>query len=108
MWGEKVNDETSGEYHSVSSGGLKEAIQQARIDSADRADAVVESHEAEIVQLEILDEALDPVFDEIPPEIDLFDRGISRGDRPRLWIDSVAHVDMARGQRQYRFVQDGP
>ena len=41
-----------------------------------------------------------------PTEIDLFDRGISQGDTPRLWIDVVAHVMMGRDKRIYRFVQD--
>ena len=42
----------------------------------------------------------------IPPEADLFDRGISRGDTPRLWIDAVAHVAMGRDKRVYRFLHD--
>jgi hypothetical protein len=31
---------------------------------------------------------------------------VSKGDVPRLWIDVVAHVEMGRDKRQYRFVQD--
>ena len=31
---------------------------------------------------------------------------VSRGDVPRLWIDVIAHVEMGRDKRQYRFVQD--
>jgi hypothetical protein len=42
----------------------------------------------------------------VPDEIDLFDRGISHGDTPRLWIDVVAHVLMGRDKRMYRFVED--
>ena len=38
--------------------------------------------------------------------VDLFDRGISQGDTPRLWIDSVAHISMGRDKRIYRFTQD--
>ena len=57
-------------------------------------------------RLELLNDALDPLFDETPPDVDLFDRGISRGDTPRLWIDAIAHVAMARDKRRYRFVQD--
>ena len=53
-----------------------------------------------------MNEALDPLFAEIPPEVDLFDRGVSRGDTPRLWIDAVAHVAMGRDKRAYRFLHD--
>jgi hypothetical protein len=42
----------------------------------------------------------------VPEQIDLFDRGISQGETPRLWIDAVAHVMMGRDKRIYRFVQD--
>src|SRR5580704_2852157 len=51
-------------------------------------------------------EALDPLFAQIPDTVDLFDRGISQGETPRLWIDVVAHVLMGRDKRIYRFVQD--
>ena len=67
---------------------------------------VVDLRDAELARLELLNEALDPLFEEIPPEIELFDRGISRGDTPRLWIDAIAHVAMGRDKRRYRFVQD--
>jgi hypothetical protein len=85
---------------------LRDALRQARIEAADRTGVVVDLRDAEVARLEILSEALDPLFTEIPDTIDLFDRGISRGDPPRLWIDVVAHVVMGRDKRTYRFVQD--
>ena len=42
----------------------------------------------------------------MPEDVDLFDRGVSRGDVPRLWVDVIAHIEMGRDKRQYRFVQD--
>jgi hypothetical protein len=85
---------------------LKDALRQARIDQAERTGVVVDLHDADLARLELLNEALDPLFAEIPPAVDLFDRGISRGETPRLWIDAVAHVGMGRDKRVYRFVQD--
>lgn len=85
---------------------LRDALRQARIEAADRTGVVVDLRDAEIARLEILNEALDPLFDEIPAGVDLFDRGLSQGDTPRLWIDVVAHVVMGRDKRVYRFVQD--
>jgi hypothetical protein len=81
-------------------------VRQARIEAAERTSVVVDLRDAEVARLEILNEALDPVFVEIPAGIDLFDRGISRGDTPRLWLDAVAHVMMGRDKRVYRLVQD--
>ena len=85
---------------------LRDALRQARIEAADRIGVVVELRDAEVARLEILNEALDPLFAQIPANVDLFDRGVSQGETPRLWIDVVAHVVMGRDKRIYRFVQD--
>jgi hypothetical protein len=85
---------------------LRDALRQARIEAADRTGVVVELRDAEVARLEILNEALDPLFAEVPAQVDLFDRGVSQGETPRLWIDVVAHVVMGRDKRIYRFVQD--
>jgi len=85
---------------------LRDALRQARIDSAERTGVIVDLRDAEIARLEILNEALDPLFAEIPATIEMFDRGVSRGEPPRLWVDVIAHVDMGRDKRTYRFMQD--
>src|ERR1700710_2786723 len=85
---------------------LRDALRQARIEAADRTGVVVDLRDAEVARLEILNDALDPLFAQIPNQDDLFDRGISQGETPRLWIDVVAHVVMGRDKRIYRFVQD--
>jgi len=85
---------------------LRDALRKARIEAADRTGVVVDLRDAEVARLEILNDALEPLFAQIPEQVDLFDRGISQGDTPRLWIDVVAHVVMGRDKRIYRFVQD--
>jgi hypothetical protein len=85
---------------------LKDAVREARIEAAERSGVVVDLRDADVARLELLDEALNPVFAEVPTDVDLFDRGISRGETPKLWIDVVAHVEMGRDKRIYRFVQD--
>src|SRR6266849_347831 len=81
-------------------------LREARIEAADRTGVVVDLRDAEVARLEILNEALDPLFSQIPDTVDLFDRGISQGETPRLWIDVVSHVVMGRDKRIYRLVQD--
>ena len=98
-----LDSDMSGEQRSTR---LRDALRRARIEAADRSAVVVDLRDAEVARLEILNEALDQLFSEIPANVDLFDRGISRGDTPRLWIDVVAHVVMGRDKRIYRFVQD--
>jgi hypothetical protein len=85
---------------------LKDAVREARIEAAERSGVVVDLRDADVARLELLNEALDPLFKEIPGDVELFDRGVSKGDVPRLWIDVVAHVEMGRDKRQYRFLQD--
>jgi hypothetical protein len=85
---------------------LRDALRQARVESAERTGIVVDLHDAEVARLELLSEAVEPLFEEIPAGVELFDLGISRGETPRLWIDAIAHVAMDRDKRVYRFVQD--
>ena len=85
---------------------LRDALRRVRIESAGQTGGVVDLRDAEVARLEILNDALDPIFAEIPDRIDLFDRGVSQGETPRLWIDVVAHVVMGRDKRAYRLVQD--
>jgi hypothetical protein len=85
---------------------LKEAMREARVEAAERTSVVVDLRDAAAARLELLNEALDPVFAGVPNEVELFDRGVSHGDVPRLWVDVIAHVEMGSDKRQYRFVQD--
>src|SRR6202012_2056848 len=85
---------------------LRDALRRARIEAADRTGVVVDLRDAEVARLEILNEALDTLFAQGPDKIGLFERGISNGETPRLWMDVVAHVGMGRDKRIYRFLQD--
>jgi hypothetical protein len=85
---------------------LKDAVREARIEAAERSAVVVDLRDAEVARLELLNEALDAPFKDVPKDVELFDRGVSKGDVPRLWVDVIAHVEMGRDKRQYRFVQD--
>ena len=103
MWGRDKKAETpTGEPGNV----LKDAVREARIEAAERSAVVVDLRDADVARLELLNDALDSTFKDIPQDVELFDRGVSRGDVPRLWIDVIAHVEMGRDKRQYRFVQD--
>src|SRR5258708_5041793 len=103
MWGRrKITEAETPEPPS----SLKVAVRDARIEAAERSGVVVDLRDADVARLERLNDALDPTFAEIPKNVELFDRGISKGDTPRLWIDVIAHVEMGRDKRQYRFVQD--
>jgi hypothetical protein len=103
MWGRRSKAEAE---KPAPPNDLKDAVRDARIEAAERSAVVVDLRDAELARLELLNDALDTLFKDIPPNVDLFDRGISRGDVPRLWVDVIAHVEMGRDKRQYRFVQD--
>jgi hypothetical protein len=104
MWGRKRKSDAPATAAPPSP--LTQAMHQARVEAAERTSVVVDLRDAEVARLELLNEALDPLFAELPPEVELFDRGVSRGDTPRLWIDSVAHIAMGRDKRAYRFLHD--
>jgi hypothetical protein len=106
MWGRKRQAVEEAKPEESRPQRLKDALRKARVESAERSGIVVDLHDAEVARLELLNEAIEPLFDEIPAEVDLFDLGISRGETPKLWIDAIAHVAMGRDKRVYRFVQD--
>jgi len=104
MWGRR--DKSAATAAAEPRSPLREAMHQARVAAAERTSVVVDLRDAEVARLELLSEALDPLFAEIPSEAELFDRGLSRGDTPRLWIDAVAHIAMGRDKRLYRLLHD--
>jgi hypothetical protein len=85
---------------------LSSAIREVKNAAADRGDVVVELREATRMRLELLATELEPVFAEVPADVDIFDFAVSSGLQPRLWIDAIAHVSMARDRRTYRFLKD--
>src|SRR5260370_10304157 len=103
MWGRKRKEADAERPGEQPPQRLKDALRKARVDQAERSGVVVDLHDAEIARLEVLNEALDPVFEEIPANVDMFDRGISRAETPRLWIDAIAHLGMGRDKAVYSF-----
>lgn len=86
---------------------LKQALHDARIEAAERSAVVVDLRDAEMARLEILNEAVDKVFKDIPARhADYFDRGVSGGSQPRLWLDAITHVAMGGDKRTYRLLTD--
>jgi hypothetical protein len=104
MWGR--NPKPAGDAGETLSQRLRAAVRDARVESAERSGIIVELRDAEAARLAALNDALDPLFAEVPADLEMFDRGISAGETPRLWIDIVGYVVMGRDKRTYRFLQD--
>jgi hypothetical protein len=85
---------------------LKALIRKAKLDDAERSSVVAELRGAEQARLELLRDALEPIFAQVPAQAELFDHGLVPGDKPRLFVDIVSFVEMARDRRCYRFIQD--
>ena len=85
---------------------LGASIRQARVENAERADAIAEVRELEIVRLKALESALGAVVDQAPQGVDLFDLALTQSEHPRLFVDMLAFVDLAHDKRTYRFFQD--
>ena len=85
---------------------LAAAIRQARVENAERAEAIADLRELEIGRLALLESALKSVVGQAPPGVDLFDLALAKGDHPRLFLDMIAFVDLAHDRRTYRFYQD--
>jgi hypothetical protein len=85
---------------------LAAAIRQARVENAERGEAIADLREIETGRLALLESALKPVIAQAPADVDIFDLALARGGHPRLFVDMIAFVDMAHDRRTYRFHLD--
>ena len=85
---------------------LASAVRRAREENDERAEAIASLREIELGRLALLESALKSVVRQAPPDVDLFDLTLTHSDKPRLFLDMVAFVEMARDRRTYRFFQD--
>jgi len=85
---------------------LRNALRRARVDSAEQSEAQADLRQAEVARLELLEDAIRPIIDQTPDDVELFDLGVTHGDKPRLFIDMISFVDLAHDRRTFRFFQD--
>ncbi len=80
------------ERHASASEAASHADRNARISSEDR--------------LQQLRRKMEPLYAAIPQEVELFDLGFISAEKPRLFVDIIAFVEMSMDQNQYRFVKE--
>lgn len=85
---------------------LKRMLREVRIAHAERNDVIGEMRDAELARLELLSEALEGVFEELPQDNEQLLLGILPGQPPRFWVDATSFVVMGRDRRQYQFCKD--
>jgi hypothetical protein len=85
---------------------LRSAMRRARAESAEQHEALADLRQAETARLELLEDAIRPILDQTPDDVELFDLGVTHGDRPRLFLDMISFVDLAHDRRTFRFFQD--
>lgn len=85
---------------------LKKAIADVKSRQADRDDVVVDMKEAEGARLQLLADELRPLMQEIDESDDRFEFALTKGEKPRLWIDMTSFVSMGHDKRSYRFIKD--
>jgi hypothetical protein len=77
---------------------LKALVRRAKLEDAERSSVVAELRGAEQARLELLRDALEPVFAQVPPQAELFDHGLVPGEKPRLFIE----IGVATGSSRTR------
>ncbi len=85
---------------------LKLAMRRARSDDAERSGARAELRAARLGRLEMLQDALQPLVAQIPPDVDMFDIALVPSSDPRLFIDMIGFVETSRDARGYVLQQD--
>lgn len=90
----------------VSQPSLREALRRARTASAEKSGVLVELRTAELARLDLLKDELQPLLDQVPQDVDLFDAAIMPGEPARLFVDVLGFVEMGRDKRTYQFFHD--
>ena len=85
---------------------LRTALRAARAEYAERGDALSALRSAEVARLEVLEDALRPIVAQAPHGFDMFDLGMTHGEKPRLFLDMVSFFELGRDRRTYAFFQD--
>lgn len=85
---------------------LKMAMRRARYEDAERSGARAELRAARLGRLELLQDALQPLLAQIPPDTDMFDVALVPSSTPRLFIDMIGFVEMGRDAHLYVLQQD--
>lgn len=103
---EQGHERRESKAHLTAVPNLADSVRRARVEAAEQAQVLADLRNGEIARLEMLAEAIRPVLAQVPEEVDLFDVGVAAGQRPRLFVDMIGFVEMARDRRTYRFLQD--
>jgi hypothetical protein len=85
---------------------LAMAMNQARLDMADRAGIKAEAQAYGTAKLEALRRKLMPLYAAIPRDVELFDLGLVTPEKPRLFVDILSFIEMKRDQTAFRFLQE--
>jgi hypothetical protein len=85
---------------------LAEAINRARQQQDTQPDLAKDIKASALTRLRGLRHKLAPLYAAIPQDVELFDLGFITEEKPRLFIDIIAFVEMSADLAQYRFMQE--
>lgn len=90
----------------ASSGSLREAVSQARLDEAQEIENGLDQRSTEMARLEILQASLKNLFDDIPAGDNRFELALMPSTPARLWIDMFTFVEVGEDGELYRLVRN--
>ncbi|MGL4637411.1 MAG: hypothetical protein ACRCWF_15620 [Beijerinckiaceae bacterium] len=85
---------------------LAEAMGRARNKQADEDALRADSKLASAARLEAVRAQLAPLYAAIPRDVELFDLGMVTTDKPRLFVDIIAFIEMNKDASTFRFMQE--
>jgi hypothetical protein len=85
---------------------LAEAINRARQQQGTQPALVQDERSSALIRLRGLRRKLVPLYAAIPQDVELFDLGFVTEEKPRLFVDIIAFVEMGGDLGHYRFMQE--
>jgi hypothetical protein len=104
-FGFSTQDDTT-QSRNLAAIALAEAMNRARTLQTGRDSAKSDIRAGAVTRLEALRKKLAPLYSAIPHDVELFDLGLVSHEKPRLFVDIIAFIELNRDQTGFRFLQE--
>jgi hypothetical protein len=104
-FGFSTQDDTT-QSRNLAAIALAEAMNRARAQQTGRESTKIDLRAGAVARLEVLRKKLAPLYSAIPHDVELFDLGLISHEKPRLFVDIIAFIELNRDQTGYRFLQE--
>ena len=100
------NQDDTTQSRNLAAIALAEAMNRVRTQQSKHDSAKMDNRAEAVSRLEALRKKLAPLYSAIPDDVEMFDLGLVSHEKPRLFVDILAFIELNRDQTGYCFLQE--